>query len=223
MINSLCDISAKDEAMSKTAIGIQTMDNQMQLLRYFRDYGLDNDSDWRQSLESIMESQREDGSFPLSSDCHMQAEARVDFIFRPTYVCCQILMRALLSEKLDYEERRRVKNALSRGLAFSCHRELLGHGYEDIKQQCEDVIDFGCAGVMELADRYRSLCPKFFALINKIGDEYAKRIAEGNVTCFFGESLAREMMTAAESLGRTDLQLDKIQRYLDEKREVVAR
>lgn len=209
--------------MSKTAIGIQTMDNQMQLLRYFRDYGLDNDSDWRQSLESIMESQREDGSFPLSSDCHMQAEARVDFIFRPTYVCCQILMRALLSEKLDYEERRRVKNALSRGLAFSCHRELLGHGYEDIKQQCEDVIDFGCAGVMELADRYRSLCPKFFALINKIGDEYAKRIAEGNVTCFFGESLAREMMTAAESLGRTDLQLDKIQRYLDEKREVVAR
>lgn len=215
MIYSLCDISAKDEATSKTTISIQAMDNQMQLLRYFRDYGLDNDLDWRQSLESILGFQREDGSFPLSSDCHMPAEARVDFIFRPTYACCQILMRALLGEKLDHEEKRRVKIALSRGLAFSCRRELLGHGYEDIKQQCEDVTDFGRAGVMELAESYRSLCPRFFALINKIGDEYATRIAEGNVIYYFGENLAREMVTAAKSLGRTDLQLDKIQRYLD--------
>ncbi len=215
MIYSLCDISARDEATSRVSISIQAMDNQMQLLRYFRDYGLDNDSDWRQSLESIMESQREDGSFPLSSDCHMPAEARVDYVFRPTYACCQILMRALLGEKLCYEEKRRVKTALSRGLAFSCHRGLLGHGYEDIKQQCEDVTDFGRAGVMELADCYRPLCRKFFALVDKIGDEYAKRIAEGNVTYYFGENLAREMVTAVESLGRTDLQLDKIQRYLD--------
>ena len=44
MIYSLCDISAKAEATSKTTINIQTMDMQMQLLRYFRDYGLDNDS-----------------------------------------------------------------------------------------------------------------------------------------------------------------------------------
>ena len=188
----------------------------MQLLRYFRDYGLDNDSDWRQSLDSILGSQREDGSFPLSSDGCMPSDARVDFIFRPTYVCCQILMRALLGGALSGVQERRVIIALSRGLAFSCHCGLLGHGYEGLKQQREDVRDFARAGIVEIAERYSSLCPEFFSLINGIADDYVKRIAEGNVTCYFGENLAREIVAAAESLGRSDLQLDKIQRYLDE-------
>lgn len=71
MIYSLCDIAGKDRATNKPIISIRAMDMEMQLLRYFRDYGLDNDPDWRESLDVILESQREDGCFPLSSDCHM--------------------------------------------------------------------------------------------------------------------------------------------------------
>ena len=63
MIYSLCDIAGKDRATNKPIISIRAMDMEMQLLRYFRDYGLDNDPDWRESLDVILESQREDGCF----------------------------------------------------------------------------------------------------------------------------------------------------------------
>ena len=33
---------------------------------------------------------------------------------------------------------------------------------------------------------------------------------------YFGSNLAQKILTAAESLGRTNLSLDKIQRYLDD-------
>ena len=59
------------------------------------------------------------------------------------------------------------------------------------------------------------LCPEFFSLINKIGDEYVERITNGDVIYYFGSNLAQKILTAAESLGRTNLSLDKIQRYLE--------
>ena len=68
MIHSLCDIAGKDRATDRPIVDIHAMDMQMQLLRCFCDYGLDNDPDWRESLDAILESQREDGYFPLSSD-----------------------------------------------------------------------------------------------------------------------------------------------------------
>lgn len=215
MIYSLCDIAGRDRATDKPIISTCVMDIQVQLLRYFRDYGLDNDPDWRESLDVILESQREDGCFPLSSERDMPSDARVDFLYRPTYVCCQIMMRALLGGRLSDDQGQRVNTALSRGLAFSCGRGLNGHGIEDLERQCEDVADFGHAGIMEIAERYPLLCPEFFSLINKIGDEYVERIANGDVIYYFGSNLAQKILTAAESLGRTNLSLDKIQRYLE--------
>lgn len=91
----------------------------------------------------------------------------------------------------------------------------MGHGIEDLERQCEDVADFGHAGITEIAERYPMLCPEFFSLINKIGDEYVERIANGDVIYYFGSNLAQKILTAAESLGRTNLSLDKIQRYLE--------
>lgn len=215
MIYPLCDIAGRNRATGKPIVSTCVMDMQVQLLRYFRDYGLDDDPDWRESLDVILESQREDGCFPLSSDCHMPSDARVDFLYRPTYACCQIMMRALLGGKLSDEQGQRVKTALSRGLAFSCGRGLNGHGIEDLERQCEDVADFGHAGITEIVERYPMLCPEFFSLINKIGDEYVERIANGDVIYYFGSNLAQKILTAAESLGRTNLSLDKIQRYLE--------
>lgn len=168
MIYPLCDIAGRDRATDKPIISTCVMDMQVQLLRYFRDYGLDNDPDWRESLDVILDSQREDGCFPLSSDCHMPSDARVDFLYRPTYACCQIMMRVLLGGKLSDEQGQRVKTALSRGLAFSCGRGLNGHGIEDLECQCENVADFGRAGITEIAERYPMLCPEFSLSLTKL-------------------------------------------------------
>ena len=104
MIYPLCDIAGRNRATGKPIVSTCVMDMQVQLLRYFRDYGLDDDPDWRESLDVILESQREDGCFPLSSDRDMPSDARVDFLYRPTYACCQIMMRALLGGKLSDEQ-----------------------------------------------------------------------------------------------------------------------
>ena len=45
------------------------------------------------------------------------------------------------------------------------------------------------------------LCPEFFSLINKIGDDCVERIANGDVIYYFGSNLAQKILTAAESLG----------------------
>ena len=65
------------------------------------------------------------------------------------------------------------------------------------ERQCEDVADFGHAGITEIAERYPMLCPEFFSLINKIGDEYVERIANGDVIYYFGSNLAQKILTAA--------------------------
>mgnify|MGYP000739084252 CR=1 FL=1 len=55
MIYPLCDIAGRNRATGKPIVSTCVMDMQVQLLRYFRDYGLDDDPDWRESLEVILE------------------------------------------------------------------------------------------------------------------------------------------------------------------------
>lgn len=125
MIYPLCDIAGRNRATGKPIVSTCVMDMQVQLLRYFRDYGLDDDPDWRESLEVILESQREDGCFPLSSDRDMPSDARVDFLYRPTYACCQIMMRALLGGKLSDEQGNASKLPCLAALLFPAGAALM--------------------------------------------------------------------------------------------------
>lgn len=45
MIYPLCDIAGRNRATGKPIVSTCVMDMQVQLLRYFRDYGLDDDPD----------------------------------------------------------------------------------------------------------------------------------------------------------------------------------
>ena len=81
--------------------GTCEMDAQMEELERFRDEGLFHDENWEQSVENILNFQLEDGSFGFDDPNQMPSDARVDYVFRPSYVCCQVLMRYLLEgEKL---------------------------------------------------------------------------------------------------------------------------
>lgn len=146
-----------------------------------------------------MEFQHEDGSFSFLSDYRIPSDARVLYIYRPTYACCQALMHAvLLGEGND-----RLKACLARGLAFCCTRKLIGHGIDALRQQIEDVTDFGRCGIMELSKLHANLCPEFFQLIDEITRTYEDCIASCDVFEGHGEFLAAPMMRALESLGRT--------------------
>lgn len=180
--------------------GTCEMDAQMDELRRFRDEGLFHDEDWDQSVESILNFQLEDGSFGFDDPSQMPSDARVDYVFRPSYACCQVLMRYLL----EGGQAKRAVEALGRGLTFCCTRHLMGHGYKGLRQQLEDVGDFVRCGALKLERRFTNMCPEFFALIESIGREYEERIRRCDVFEGFGEYIAVDLMRVSRVLGHEE-------------------
>ena len=156
---------------------LRAMDEQMEQLIRFRDEGAMNDSDWQQSIRNILDFQREDGSFSFLSDYRIPSDARVQYLYRPSYACCQVLMRFLLNDgAVKGEGVARVKEALDRGLAFCCTRKLAGHGYDSLAEQMEDAILFAECGAQAIRYVYPDIAPQFFQLLDEIGEGYARRI-----------------------------------------------
>lgn len=177
--------------------GTREMDAQMDELRHFRDEGLFHDEDWERSVENILNFQLEDGSFGFEDPNQMPSDARVDYVFRPSYACCQVLMRYLL----EGGQAKGAVEALGRGLTFCCTRHLMGHGYKGLRQQLEDVGDFVRCGALKLERRFSNMCPEFFALIESIGREFEERIRRCDVFGGFGEYVAVDLMRIARALG----------------------
>ena len=182
-------------------MSIEELDAQMGDLRRFRDEGLFRDSDWQKSVRDILDFQHEDGSFGFVDPRHVPADARVDFVYRPSYACCQVLIKLVLEVGIDDT----VIRSLSKGLEFCCKRRLFGHGFDGSRQQIEDINDFVSCGTLELASSCPDVCPEFFALLNAIGTEYAERVRTCNVFDDFGEFLAVDTMQVARALGHEEL------------------
>ena len=181
---------------------LRAMDEQMEQLIRFRDEGAMNDSDWQQSIRNILDFQREDGSFSFLSDYRIPSDARVQYLYRPSYACCQVLMRFLLNDgAVKGEGVARVKEALDRGLAFCCTRKLAGHGYDSLAEQMEDAILFAECGAQAIRYVYPDIAPQFFQLLDEIGEGYARRIRNCQVFGDWGENLALPLLRAAEALG----------------------
>lgn len=182
-------------------MSIEEMDAQAHGLERFRDEGVFHDSDWRQSVRSILDFQHEDGSFGFIDPHHVPADARVDFVYRPSYACCQVLMKLVLRG----EANENVIESLRRGLSFCCNRRLSGHGTDGLRQQIEDLNDFIDCGVLDLASSHPDISPDFFALLDTIGAEYAEKIRKCSVFEGFEEFLAVDMMRVARALGHEEL------------------
>lgn len=149
-----------------------------------------------ESLTAIMEFQREDGSFSLVSDYRIESDSRVWYVYRPTYACCQVLMRAFLqgADVAGLEE------ALGRGLAFCCGRGLKGHGFDGLRGQLEDVADFVDAGVVEFIEQNPEASPEFTRMIVAIAGHYAKRVETGNTFGDWGEDYTAAITKLAGAL-----------------------
>ena len=160
--------------------------------------GIDLSSDeGDEVVRAIMAFQREDGSFSLVSDYAIPSDARVFYIYRPSYACCQVLMSALFAgSKIEG-----LEESLSRGLKFACGRKLVGHGFDGLKQQMEDMSDFAAAGASKLLSEHRDLCPEFSDLIEGILKDYMHRIEVGEARGDYREDFTMEMTNLLESYG----------------------
>ena len=121
---------------------------------------------WRKNLDIILDFQDSDGSFKLLNSFHIPSDARVDFCYMPTYICCAILMKAFMTDCSAFSSRE--KSALQNGLKISCSRNLTGHGYDSLSGQIEALNVFMKGGIREFMDLYPEFCPEFIEMITRI-------------------------------------------------------
>ena len=145
-----------ENGKGKMDIDFRALRSQMKALEELRDSDIFEAGDWRESIGAIIDFQRVDGSFSFFSDYHIPSDGRVLYIYRPSYACCQILIRAVVAGKGDAQ----IEDALERGLAFCCTRNLVGHGFDGLSQQIEDVENFIRCGALSLAATHPGQAPR---------------------------------------------------------------
>ncbi|MDR0352045.1 MAG: gamma-glutamylcyclotransferase [Opitutaceae bacterium] len=91
------------------------------------------------SFDALLAFQDADGGFKLLDSYEVEADARVEFCHEPNYIGAAILMRRWLGLKsatkrgvagAASETEQDIRERLTRALDVSCHRDLLGHGYD---------------------------------------------------------------------------------------------
>lgn len=117
--------------------------------------------------ESLVENQRigltrtKDNSWAVvDDDLEMPSDARVDFIFIPTYIAVATLSFVYLNypdiaNKIDGYD-----NSLKKGMMFCTHRGLRGHGFEYIDGIIEALVILSIGQVPSLLERKPELCPE---------------------------------------------------------------
>ena len=150
-------------------------------------------------LAQVMGFQRPDGSFSLTSDYHMDSDCRVAYVYRPSYACCQILTAVLLAGSTAPG----LEDALKTGLTFCTGRQLKGHGYDDMKDQLEDMADFARAGIPRLmAQNHPCVADSpFLTMITNILDSYDERLSLAYTFGAWGEDYTLPIMDVVDQFG----------------------
>ncbi|MDY2735636.1 gamma-glutamylcyclotransferase family protein [Intestinibacter sp.] len=119
------------------------------------------------------------GFWTIIYDEHMPSDARVDFIYYPTYYATMIMMLGYLmniDEKvLGFEE------TLKLGLDACVKTNLSGHGYESIDVKIEVLNLFIKVGLLEFLSLNYDFCRPFSKMINRIF-EYIENAVNNNLT-----------------------------------------
>lgn len=158
-------------------------------------------------LQSLVDGQRDSlgrtkaGSWGVAPDDDgMDSDARVDFIFRPTYIATATLSRALCEYPLVALAIKGYKEALMSGMLFCSYRRLQGHGYEADKGAIDALRILSIGKVPWLLHRHPDACPELKAAINDVANDMAKRLLSGTAVGMWGEDYSEGFRSAVETL-----------------------
>lgn len=179
--------------------GTAALDEQLELMRSLRDSVIASPTAATpELLAEVMGFQRKDGSFSLVTDYRIDGDCRVEYVYRPSYACCQLLMAALLAGNAAPD----LHHALAAGLSFCTGRKLMGHGFDDLRGQLEDMADFARAGLPRYLASDLGVNPVFKAMIDEILDSYEQRLAHCDTFGPWGEDHTLSIMDVLEQYGR---------------------
>lgn len=95
----------------------------------------------------------------------MDSDARVEFVFFPTYLAVAILTRALREHPELKERIPGYEKAIKEGLEFSTMRELMGHGYDARAEMIDAVTILAMGQVDRYLEDEPAVCPGLAKLL----------------------------------------------------------
>lgn len=122
---------------------------------------------------------------------NMPSDARVDFVFTPTYIASAFIMKAaLLSPEIMNNDK--VKTTLAAALQGCTARGFAGHGYENNIGRVRALKIFSSAGTRQFIGKYPDLCPDFTRLYKKTVKYIKTWVKENNAVDAWGSDLSNE-------------------------------
>ncbi len=105
---------------------------------------------------------------------HVPSDARVDFVYTPTYLACAVTICAI-NEHEDLLSDEEIRETLYYGLNGCTGRRFLGHGFDDTAGFLDAMDIFAQCDVLSFVERHPDLSPKFTEAI----DDAVKYLEEG--------------------------------------------
>jgi hypothetical protein len=134
------------------------------------------------------------GSWPLSMQYEdMPADARVEFVFLPTYIAVATLSKYLLVAPGEAIQIRGYGSALRKGLLFATYRSLQGSGFDGPFGFVDAVGILSFGEVPRLLLNSPTLCPELLDLLLASLRETQSNIEAGATRSAWGIDLRREM------------------------------
>lgn len=141
------------------------------------------------------------GSWSVAPDDHeMQTDARVDFIFMPTYVAVATLSRILHDFPWIAIQIPGFYRALKRGLNFCTYRELSGHGYEAIDGILDAIMILAIGKVPALLEEAPQFSPRLRKIFVEVERHLLESLSAGETLGPWGKDYSQGYQAALETL-----------------------
>ena len=167
-------------------------------------YTLDDLSSY---VKSLVAAQRRKLSFVkpgcwcvVSGDDGMPGDARVDFVFRPTYAAVATLSRILCDYPVLAVRTPRFLLALKQGMKFATYRGLAGHGYEADPGAIHALRILSLGKVPLLLQQHPELCPSLAMIIREVAESMQERLTTHSAVGIWGEDLSEGFRQAIETM-----------------------
>ena len=107
------------------------------------------------------------GSFSLVPDSDIESDARVDFIYFPSYIAVAWLSLVKQNYYSLIKDKRGFGEVLRKGLRFICGRGLAGHGYDSDIERIEAIEILYLGNVFSMVRANPKLYAKFYRTMEK--------------------------------------------------------
>jgi hypothetical protein len=182
------------------------------LLDRLADGSIPNESDYtvetlKRFCKSLVRRQRPElpgvkaGSWCLTPDgADMPSDARVEFIYFPSYLAVSILTRVHMDHPEISESIPGYMDALRNGLRFSTYRGLMGHGFDRYDEMLMTLKFFEKGRVIEFLRSDPDFCPEMVELLRNIRDFMKNALKNRKTKSPWGIDLRNSYRWAVELL-----------------------